>query len=89
MGGASGWTTVSNVLGEQALNDSEKVKGIGATTDQLFREMTEEERSGLPSYDGEMVMREHGVGGYTSRAISKRWNRQSELMGDNAERSLR
>ncbi|CZT55492.1 Endo-1,4-beta-xylanase A precursor [Eubacteriaceae bacterium CHKCI005] len=88
MGGASGWTTVSNVLGEQALNDSEKVKVIGATTDQLFREMTEEERSGLPSYDGEMVMREHGVGGYTSRAISKRWNRQSELMGDNAERSL-
>ncbi|GAA6396946.1 carbohydrate-binding protein [Solibaculum mannosilyticum] len=88
MGGGSSASTVETVLNEQAMNDTETIKVINATTDQLFLEMTEEEKASLPNYNDEMVMQEHGTGTYTSRVISKRWNRQNELMADNAERSL-
>ena len=32
-------------------------------------------------------MQNHGVGGYTSRAVGKRWNRRCQELADMAERS--
>ena len=32
-------------------------------------------------------MSEHAIGGYTSRVMSKRWNRRAEELADMAERS--
>ncbi|MBR5313519.1 MAG: discoidin domain-containing protein [Clostridia bacterium] len=59
---------------------------ISASTDQIFNELTEEERAALPTYDGELLI-PHGSGALTSHTINKRWNRKNELLGDSAERA--
>ena len=50
-------------------------------------ELDEETQQKLPAWDNELVMTYHAVGGYTSRAISKRWNSHNELLADAAERA--
>ena len=59
-----------------------------ASPEQVFRDITPSEQKKLPSYSGELLLHHHGAGGYTSRAISKRWNRRAEELADAAERSL-
>lgn len=59
---------------------------VSASTDQIFNDMTAEERAALPAYDGELLI-PHGSGALTSHTISKRWNRKNELLGDSAERA--
>ena len=59
-----------------------------ASPEQVFRDITPKEQKKLPSYSGELLLHHHAAGGYTSRAISKRWNRRAEELADAAERSL-
>ncbi len=59
---------------------------VSASTDQIFNELTQEERDALPAYDGELLI-PHGSGALTSHTINKRWNRKNELLGDSAERA--
>jgi alpha-mannosidase len=90
-GGAPREESVKAVLNEAALNASSKIAVIPATTDQVFRDMdtmlTQEQKAKLPVWNSELVMTDHGVGCYTSRAIGKRWNRRAELLADAAERA--
>ncbi len=73
---------------DEAVKDS--VNGlfevISASTDQIFNELTPEEREALPAYDGELLI-PHGSGALTSHTINKRWNRKNELLADSAERA--
>ncbi len=62
-----------------------RVKSTGA--DQLFLDLTPEQKKRLAVYDGELLMSVHATGCYTSQAAMKRWNRQNELLADSAERS--
>jgi alpha-mannosidase len=57
------------------------------SSDQLTRDLTEPEKSALPEYDGELTMKTHGVGCYTSQAAMKRFNRENELLGAAAEQA--
>lgn len=59
---------------------------VSASTDQIFNELTAEERAALPAYNGELLI-PHGSGALTSHTINKRWNRKNELLGDSAERA--
>lgn len=59
---------------------------VSASTDQIFNELTQEERDALPAYNGELLI-PHGSGALTSHTINKRWNRKNELLGDSAERA--
>ena len=59
---------------------------VSASTDQIFNELTEEERAALPAYDGELLI-PHRSGALISHTINKRWNRKNELLGDSAERA--
>ncbi len=59
---------------------------VSASTDQIYNELTPEERDALPAYDGELLI-PHGSGAITSHTISKRWNRKNELLADSAERA--
>lgn len=59
---------------------------IAGSTDQIFRDMTEEEIAGLPVYTGNLHI-PHGFGTLTSHTINKRWNRKCELLADAAERA--
>jgi alpha-mannosidase len=57
------------------------------SSDQLSRDLTETQKAALPEYEGELLLKTHGVGCYTSQAILKQWNRRNELLGDAAERA--
>ena len=59
-----------------------------ASPEQAFRDITPAQQKKLPGYSGELLLHHHAAGGYTSRAISKRWNRRAEEIADAAERSL-
>lgn len=60
---------------------------INTGADQLAEDLTPAQIAALPQYQGELVMKTHGVGAYTSQAARKKWNRQNEQMADAAERA--
>ncbi len=59
---------------------------IAGSTDQIFKDLTEEEIANLPAYTGNLHI-PHGFGTLTSHTINKRWNRKCELLADSAERA--
>jgi alpha-mannosidase len=86
VGGAPDAETVGWL--EKALaNRDGKVQVRNTSADQLSRDLTPQERAALPEYEGELTMKTHGVGCYTSQAAMKRFNRQNELLADAAERA--
>lgn len=72
---------------QASLQSDGPIRVISASADQIFRDMTEEEIARLPRFKGELLMRIHAIGCYTSQAAMKRWNRRNELLGDAAERA--
>lgn len=85
-GGAPDATSVSWV--ERGLNNPQGSVHIRNTSaDQLSKDLTPQEVSALPVYKGELVMKTHGVGCYTSQAAMKKWNRKNEQLADAAERA--
>lgn len=71
---------------EQSIAGSGPLTVVSAGSDDLYHDMTPAQKAALPVYDGELLMRIHGNGCYTSQAAMKRWNRQNELLADAAER---
>lgn len=90
-GGAPEPYAVETVERELAENKTSESDVLSTSSDQIFRdlenELTKEQINKLPEWNNELVMSDHAVGGYTSRAIGKRWNRRNELLADMAERS--
>lgn len=90
-GGAPEPGSVKAVEKEITENAKSKSDVLSTSTDQIFRdiktELTEEQINKLPEWNNELLMSDHAVGGYTSRAVGKRWNRKNELLADTAERS--
>ena len=81
----------SAVILEEAvkLND-EELEIHPAAADEIFYDLdnlSDEAKAKLPLWNNELVMQNHAVGGYTSRVMSKRWNRYTEELGDMAESS--
>lgn len=68
-------------------NTSGSVDVRNTSADQLSRDLTPEEKAALPEYEGELTMKTHGVGCYTSQAAMKRFNRENEILADAAERA--
>ena len=65
-------------------------KIVSASTDQIFRDLDKlknRDKAKLPMHTTELLMQSHGVGGYTSRAMSKRLNSQNEILADYCEKS--
>ncbi|MDR2647934.1 MAG: hypothetical protein LBB67_07425, partial [Oscillospiraceae bacterium] len=88
-GGAPKEESVRTVCGEIQANSAERVQVRSAASDRIFRDLSElpaAEQKALPVYCGEWLMTDHGVGCYTARTWSKRWNRQAEQLADRAER---
>ena len=89
-GGAPKEISVKTVCEEIRTNDASDVEVLSAPADQIFRDidaLPEETKQKLPVWNNELVMTNHAVGGYTSRAIGKRWNRRNEEIADMAERA--
>ncbi|MCC8073367.1 MAG: hypothetical protein LIO62_04500, partial [Clostridiales bacterium] len=90
-GGAPEEKSVSFVENEIKKNSENDIEVIAASADQIYHDIDEklpkEVKDKLPVWDNELVMQNHGVGGYTSRAIGKRWNAKCQELGDMAERA--
>jgi alpha-mannosidase len=85
-GGAPDDISVSKV--EEGLTKPDGPVEIRHTAaEQLGKDLTPAEVSALPVYNGELVMKTHGVGCYTSQAAMKKWNRRNEQLADAAERA--
>ncbi len=88
-GGAPSEKSVAFVEKEAEENENSDIEVYVAEADEIFRDMenklTDEQKSKLPEWKTELVMQNHGVGGYTSRAVGKRWNRRCEELGNIAE----
>jgi len=73
---------------EKAIGNREGLVEVRSTSaDQLSRDLTAKEKAALPEYEGELLLKTHGVGCYTSQAAMKRFNRANELLADAAERA--
>ncbi len=73
---------------EKALaNKGGAVEVRNTSADQLARDLGDAERASLPTYEGELLLKTHGVGCYTSQAAMKMFNRRNELLADAAERA--
>ena len=71
-------------------NSESDVKVISARSDEIYDDLnalSDEQKDKLPTWNNELVMTAHAVGGYTSRAIGKRWNRKCEELADVTERA--
>ena len=66
-------------------NRAGDVEVRNTSSDQLARDLTTAERAALPEYEGELTMKTHGVGCYTSQAAMKRFNRENEFLGAAAD----
>ncbi len=72
---------------EKSIASDGQLKVLASSSDQIFKDLSEEETKDFEVYDGELIMKSHGVGCYTSQAAMKRWNRKNELLADAAERA--
>ena len=88
-GGAPHKSSVRNVIKAQRNNNANDTEVCSATSQEYFEmldSLPEETKSSMPVFDGEFLLTAHGAGSYTSRTVTKRWNRRSELLADAAER---
>ena len=90
-GGAPEEASVAFVEQEAAKNGESDIEVAVCSADEIYHDienkLTDEQREKLPEWKTELVMQNHAVGGYTSRAIGKRWNRRCEELADLAERA--
>jgi alpha-mannosidase len=73
---------------EKAIKNTQGAVEVRNTSaDQLARDLTDAQRASLPVYEGELLLKTHGVGCYTSQAAMKAFNRRNEQLADAAERA--
>ncbi len=70
-----------------SVNSDGPVKVRMASPDEIFDYFASNDHSRFQVYDGELPMRVHGVGSYSSQSMLKRWNRRNELLADAAEKA--
>ena len=90
VGGAPKEESVNTVQKENESNSDNRVDVLSSSPTEFFDELNglePEVLEKLPVWNNELVMKNHGVGSYTSRAFSKRMNRKNEELADMAERA--
>ena len=88
-GGAPKESSIKVVVDSARQNEQSDIEVLSATTKEFFDDivsMDEEKKNALPVWESEFLMTRHGTGSYTSRTVTKRWNRRCELLADAAER---
>jgi alpha-mannosidase len=72
---------------EKSINSTGAVRVISARANQMFDDITDAQKAGLPKYKGDLLLTQHSAGSLTSEAYMKRWNRENEMLADAAERA--
>lgn len=83
-GGGARPNDVKNLEGSLNNPDS-KFKILPASSDQMYKDVTPEIKSKLPTYQGDLLLTEHSAGSMTSVAYMKRLNRKNENLAYSAE----
>ncbi len=86
VGGAPRDEDVKNAIGSLNNSDS-KFKVVLTSSDQIYKDITSEIRSKLPTYSGDLLLIEHSAGSMTSESYMKRANRKNEALSRSAEMS--
>lgn len=90
-GGAPKEKSVKFVEEEISKNNSSDIEVLASSADRIYHDIDEnftpEQKAKLPVWNNELVMKDHAVGGYTSRAVGKRWNRRCQELADITERA--
>ena len=89
-GGSPAESSVKTVENEISRNGTEAVEVLSASTKEFFdilENLPQQAKNKMPVWNAEFLMTEHGAGSYTTRTLSKRWNKKSEVLADCAERS--
>ncbi len=89
-GGAPDEESVKAVELSVGKNEKSDFEVISAHTDTVFKDLKKlpkADRDKIPVWNNELLMTSHGAGCYTSRAMSKRLNRQCEQMALAAEKA--
>jgi alpha-mannosidase len=84
VGGSPTESSVKNGL-VASNNPDRKIHVYLSSSDQLFRDLTKEQKDRLPVYSGDLLLTQHSAGSLTSEAYMKRWNRKNELLAQAAE----
>ena len=72
---------------ESLNNPDGQIKVVLTSTDQMYKDITDEQKSKLPRHKGDMLLIEHSTATLTSQAYMKRWNRKNEQLANSAERA--
>jgi alpha-mannosidase len=60
---------------------------LQTTAEQMFLDIPAKDIARMPKYQGDLELTEHSAGSLTSEAYMKRWNRENEVLADEAERA--
>lgn len=88
-GGSPHKSSVKNVSLAQRNNEKNKTLVYSSSTKEYFdmlEAMPDEDQKKMPVYNNEFLLTAHGAGSYTSRTVTKRWNKRCEQLADAAER---
>ena len=88
-GGSPHKSSVRNVAHAQRNNSNNETLVYSASTKEYFdmlEALPDEQKEQLPTYNNEFLLTAHGAGSYTSRSVTKRWNKRCEQLADAAER---
>lgn len=84
MGGAPRENDVKNVIASLP-NENSEIKVVLTSSDQMYQDITQEQRNQLPTYEGDLLLIEHSAGSTTSQAFVKRMNRKNEKLAKATE----
>jgi alpha-mannosidase len=85
MGGAPAEESVQWI--EKSITSGRPIRPLSASADRFFRDLSDEQKSKLPTFSGELLLTNHSAGSISSQAYMKRWNRKNELLAYSAEAS--
>ncbi len=72
---------------QSIVNGKGPINVVSSHSEDMFLNITPEQRAKLPHYKGELLLTQHSAGSITSEGYMKRWNRKNELLADGAERA--
>jgi alpha-mannosidase len=86
-GGAAGAPASEPTVGPAVQAGDGPVRVVPSTAEEIFLNIKPAMRAKLPRYKGDLELINHSAGSITSQAYMKRWNRQNEVLADDAERA--
>ncbi len=76
-----------NLQGDPVRVGDGPVRVLSTSSDQMFRDITPEMTAKMPRYKGDLELINHSAGSLTSQTYHKRWNRENEILADDAEKA--